>query len=325
MMDVTYALILAACGLASFLMLLGLYELWRVYGSPRQKLLDQRVHQLFVNEQHDAHTDIVQRRTLSRFAVLDRYLGQVPGIQALDRFLVQANCPLDVSQSLLLAGALMAVSVAASRVLHGSALFMGLAMLATLGGGMYYLRYRAAQRIVAIENQLPDALDLMVRALQSGHAFVSALQITASESRAPMADELRKVFDEIQLGLGVPSALQHLASRIDSKEIRYFVVAVLIQNETGGNLADVLRKTATLIRERQKIAGVVRVLSAEGRISAWILSVMPFLLAFFLYLINPEFVSALWKDPMGLAMLGVSLGLMLLGIFWMSRMVRIKV
>ncbi len=325
MMDLTYALILAACGLASFLMLLGLYEVWRVYGSPRQKLLDQRVHQLFVNEQHDAHTDIVQRRTLSRFEVLDRYLGQVPGIQALDRFLVQANCPLDVSQSLLLAGVLMVVAGVASMVLHGSALFMGLAMLATLGGGMYYLRYRAAQRIVAIENQLPDALDLMVRALQSGHAFVSALQITASESRAPMADELRKVFDEIQLGLGVPSALQHLASRIDSKEIRYFVVAVLIQNETGGNLADVLRKTATLIRERQKIAGVVRVLSAEGRISAWILSVMPFLLAFFLYLINPEFVSALWKDPMGLAMLGVSLGLMLLGIFWMSRMVRIKV
>jgi len=325
MMDVTFALILAACGLASFLMLLGLYEVWRVYGSPRQKLLDQRVHQLFVNEQHDVHTDIVQRRTLSRFEVLDRYLGQVPGIQALDRFLVKANCPLDVSQSLLLAGVLMAVSGAASWVLQGSALFMGLVMLATWGGGMYYLRYRAAQRIVAIENQLPDALDLMVRALQSGHAFVSALQITASESRAPMADELRKVFDEIQLGLGVPSALQHLASRIDSKEIRYFVVAVLIQNETGGNLADVLRKTASLIRERQKIAGVVRVLSAEGRISAWILSVMPFLLAFFLYLINPEFVSALWKDPMGLAMLGVSLGLMLLGIFWMSRMVRIKV
>jgi tight adherence protein B len=80
-----------------------------------------------------------------------------------------------------------------------------------------------------------------------------------------------------------------------------------------------------LIRERQKIAGVVRVLSAEGRISAWILSVMPFLLAFLLHLINPEFVSALWKDPMGLAMLGVSLGLMLVGIFWMSRLVQIKV
>jgi tight adherence protein B len=80
-----------------------------------------------------------------------------------------------------------------------------------------------------------------------------------------------------------------------------------------------------LIRERQKIAGVVRVLSAEGRISAWILSVMPFLLAFFLYLINPKFISALWKDPMGLTMLGVSLSLMLVGVFWMSRLVQIKV
>jgi tight adherence protein B len=99
----------------------------------------------------------------------------------------------------------------------------------------------------------------------------------------------------------------------------------LIQNETGGNLAEVLRKTAALIRERQKIDGVVRVLSAEGRISAWILSLMPFVLAFFLYFINSDFISVLWKNPMGLTMLGVSLCLMLAGVFWMSRLVQIRV
>lgn len=140
-----------------------------------------------------------------------------------------------------------------------------------------------------------------------------------------MAVELRKVFDEINLGMSVQLAMGHLASRIQSKEIGHFVVAVLIQNETGGNLADVLRKTATLIRERQKMAGVVRVLSAEGRISAWILSVMPFLLAFALYLINPEFISVLWKEQIGRVMLGISSGLMLAGVFWMSRLVQIKV
>jgi tight adherence protein B len=325
MMAITFWLILAACGVSSFLLLLGLYEAWRVYWSPRQKLLDERVHQLFRDEQSKVHTEILQRRSLSRIGALDRYLAQVPGMAVFERLLLRADWPLNVSQSILLCSLLMTVSGVAGLVLQFPVPVTGFLMLATLGGAVYYLRYRGVKRIVAIENQLPDALDLMVRALQSGHAFISALQIAASESRAPIAPELRKVFDEINLGMGVQSAMEHLASRIASKEIRYFVVAVLIQNETGGNLADVLRKTATLIRERQKIAGVVRVLSAEGRISAWILSVMPFLLAFLLYIINPEFISALWSDPMGLAMLTISLSLMLVGIFWMSRLVQIKV
>jgi tight adherence protein B len=202
---------------------------------------------------------------------------------------------------------------------------IALLMVIVLGGVFYYLKLQCVNRVKIIEKQLPDALDLMVRAQQSGHSFISALQITASESLAPIGLELQKVFDEINLGIGVQTAMTHLASRIDSKEIRYFVVAVLIQNETGGNLAEVLRKTAALIRERQKIVGVVRVLSAEGRISAWILSLLPFVLAFLLYFINPDFISVLWKNPIGLNMLGLSLCLMLAGVFWMSRLVQIRV
>jgi tight adherence protein B len=324
MMDWIYGLILGACGVASFLLLMGLYEAWRIYWSPRQKLLGRRMQQLFNQEQH-VQTPILRRRDLSRFPILDRWLSQVPGIQSVDRFLRQADLSMDVSQGLMLGVLLLMLSGLVGMVLHIPATLTGLLMVTTLACAIYYLKVRGVQRIVKIEKQLPDALDLMVRAQQSGHAFISALQITATESRAPISVELRKVFDEINLGMSVQSAMNHLAARIDSKEIRYFVVAVLIQNETGGNLADVLRKTANLIRERQKIAGVVRVLSAEGRISAWILSVMPFLLAFLLYLINPDFISALWKDEMGLVMLGVSFGLMLVGVFWMSRLVQIKV
>jgi tight adherence protein B len=283
------------------------------------------MQQMFSQEQQHVQTPILRRRDLSRFPVLDRWLSQVPGIQRVDRFLHQADLSMDVSQSLMLGVLVLLTSGVAGMMLHLPAALTGLLMAVTLGGAIYYLNHRGVQRIATIEKQLPDALDLMVRTQQSGHAFISALQITATESRAPIALELRKVFDEINLGMSVPAAMNHLAARINSKEIHYFVVAVLIQNETGGNLADVLRKTATLIRERQKIAGVVRVLSAEGRISAWILSVMPFLLAFLLYMINPDFVSALWKNQMGLIMLSVSFGLMLVGVFWMSRLVQIKV
>ena len=324
-MQVAYVFILIATGVASFLLLLGLFEAWRSYWSPRQKLLDERLRQMLMNADLHVDSKLFKRRSLCRFFVLDRFLGRVPGIQALDHFLLQADWPLDVAQTLLMMISLLLFSAVLGVAMHLPVWVTALLMAVILGAVIYPLKLKYAKRVKIIEKQLPDALDLMVRAQQSGHAFISALQITASESHAPIGLELRKVFDEINLGMSVQTAMNHLASRINSHEIRYFVVAVLIQNETGGNLAEVLRKTAALIRERQKIDGVVRVLSAEGRISAWILSLMPFVLAFFLYFINSDFISVLWKNPMGLTMLGVSLCLMLAGVFWMSRLVQIKV
>ncbi len=324
-MQVAYGFILIATGVASFLLLLGLFEAWRSYWSPRQRLLDERLRQMLMNADLHVDSKLFKRRSLCRFVVLDRFLGRVPGIQVLDQFLFQADWPLDVAQTLLMMISLLLFSVVLGAAMHLPVWVTVLLMAVILGGVIYLLKFKYEKRVKIIEKQLPDALDLMVRAQQSGHAFISALQITASESHASIGLELRKVFDEINLGMSVQTAMNHLASRINSKEIRYFVVAVLIQNETGGNLAEVLRKTATLIRERQKIDGVVRVLSAEGRISAWILSLMPFVLAFLLYFINPDFISALWKNPMGLTMSGVSLCLMLTGIFWMSRLVQIRV
>ncbi len=321
MMQVAYVFILIATGDASFLLLLGLFEAWRSYWSPRQKLLDERLRQMLMNADLHVDSKLFKRRSLCRFFVLDRFLGRVPGIQALDHFLLQADWPLDVAQTLLMMISLLLFSAVLGVAMHLPVWVTALLMAVILGAVIYPLKLKYAKRVKIIEKQLPDALDLMVRAQQSGHAFISALQITASESHAPIGLELRKVFDEINLGMSVQTAMNHLASRINSHEIRYFVVAVLIQNETGGNLAEVLRKTAALIRERQKIDGVVRVLSAEGRISAWILSLMPFVLAFFLYFINSDFISVLWKNPMGLTMLGVSLCLMLTGVFWMSRLV----
>ena len=324
-MDILYWFVLGACGLASFLMLIGLYEAWGEYWHPRQRLLDQRIHQMLKIEQRHLPTPIVQTRSFSRFNFLDKLLRWLPGSQTFDKFLRQTDLSLDVSQVILVMLLLVVTGGLLGYILGLPASLTLLLMALLLASSIYFLKHQRTKRIEGIEKQLPDALDLMVRAQQSGHAFTSALQITAAESRPPISIELRKVFDEINLGMSMQTAMSNLAARVDSKEIRYFVVAVLIQSETGGNLAEVLKKTATLIRERQKIAGVVRVLSAEGRISAWILSLMPFLLAFLLYLINPKFISALWKAQMGLVMLGVSLGLMLVGVLWMSRLVHIKV
>jgi tight adherence protein B len=176
-----------------------------------------------------------------------------------------------------------------------------------------------------ISQALPDALDLMARSMQAGHAFTSALQVAAKDCPPPLSYELRAVFEEINFGISTAQALQALAVRVASEDVRYFVVAVVIQSETGGNLAEILKNTAHLIRERQKIAGIVRVLSAEGRISAVILSLLPFALAAGMSLLNPGFISRLWTDPMGLQLVYISLTLMAFGILWMWRLIKIRV
>jgi tight adherence protein B len=188
-----------------------------------------------------------------------------------------------------------------------------------------YLQHRRSRRMALIGQALPDALDLIARSMQAGHAFTSALHLAAKDSPAPLSLELRTVFEEINFGVGSAQALQALSVRVASDAVRYFVVAVVIQSETGGNLADILKNTANLIRERQKMAGVVRVLSAEGRISALVLSLLPFVLAAFMRLLNPGFISKLWTDPMGLQLVYVSLTLMAIGILWMWKMIQIRV
>jgi tight adherence protein B len=177
----------------------------------------------------------------------------------------------------------------------------------------------------AIEHQLPDALDLMARAMQAGHAFPSALLIVGQEGPQPIASEFRTTFDEINFGVSTEAALTGLSTRIKSSDLRLFVVAVIIQRQTGGNLSELLTSIAALMRERQKLVGSVRVLSAEGRISAWILGILPFALVAAISLINPEFIRPLWMDPAGIRLSVVAVALMGLGILWIWRTVNLRI
>jgi tight adherence protein B len=179
--------------------------------------------------------------------------------------------------------------------------------------------------VVHIESQLPDTLDLMSRAMQAGHAFSSALLIVGSDGTQPIKGEFQTTFDEINFGIPTNTALLHLTQRVASRDLRFFVVAVLIQLETGGNLTEILKSLAELIRDRQRIAGNVRVLSAEGRLSAWMLGLLPIVIAVLLSIINPEFIEVLWTDAMGIFMMQISVGLMVIGALWMWNMVRIRI
>ena len=167
--------------------------------------------------------------------------------------------------------------------------------------------------------------DVTRAALRAGHAFSSALKMVGDEMPEPVAGEFRITFDELNYGISLQDALQNMATRAPSDDLRYFVIAVLIQRETGGNLTELLDSISALIRARLKLMGTINVLSAEGRLSAWILGLLPFVLAVILNIINPKFMSVLWTDPLGLKLVWVMLVMMVIGIFWMRRVIRIHV
>jgi hypothetical protein len=146
---------------------------------------------------------------------------------------------------------------------------------------------------------LPDAIDLMGRALRAGHAFPTALKMVGDEMAEPVGAEFRTLFDETNYGVSMQNALLNLVARVPSTDLQYFVVAVLIQRETGGNLAELLDNISAIVRDRLKLMGQIRTLSAEGRLSAWILGLLPFATAALINLVNPGFMKVLWEDPIG--------------------------
>lgn len=325
MNDVMYWAMLALGGAATVFLILGVGLSWEHFMGPRKQRLSERWRAVSDDAAQIDAGRLIKKRYLSENPSLQAWLQQVPAVQGYDRFLQQTGLSITVMQSVAFAAASVLVG-AVLAVLLGLPLWLSwILMLSTVLLEVAYLRRLKKQRLIRIDQQLPDALDLMARALQAGHALSGALLIAAKESKQPIASELQTVFDEVNFGISVQVALPHLADRIASDNVRYFVVAALIQSETGGNLADILKSTAFLIRERQKIAGMVRVLSAEGRLSAVILSALPFAIAGLLSWVNPEFMAKLWTDPLGLKLLTGSLILAGVGIVWMRSLVSVRV
>jgi tight adherence protein B len=189
----------------------------------------------------------------------------------------------------------------------------------------FYLVLKKNRRMEKFEAQLPEAMELMARALKAGHAFSGALKMVVEEMDEPIAEEFNKTIGEINFGVDVPEALKNLSLRVDCQDLRFFVISVIIQRETGGNLAEILENIAHLIRERFKLHGRIRVLSAEGKFSAVVLIGLPFLVASIIAIINPEYIGTLLTDPIGNILVVVAVIMMFLGVAVMKRMIQIKV
>jgi tight adherence protein B len=230
------------------------------------------------------------------------------------------------------AGALVIWSVACFACVAGgvywrtgsAALSFGLGMVAAVGPSMIMLKKRRA-RLGAFEKNLPEALDLMVGALRAGHSLNSALGMVATEMTPPISTEFRKCFDEQTFGLDLRAALAGLTDRVPVQSVRIVVTALLIQKETGGNLAEVLEKAAEVSRQRFRLQRQIRVHTAQGRMTGWVLSLLPVALGVGLYLLNPKNMSVLWERPIGLKVLYGAIAMTVIGGLIIRKIVNVRV
>ena len=322
----TFYLFMILAFLAVVLFVEGAYLMWNAYKGPEARRIAERLQALAAGSGGGGEqASILKRRMLSEVPTFQRLVLGAPREQHLDRFLQQSGLQWTVTRLLLISLVTgCAAALAAGVYWPYWFVVIGIGISAAALPFIYVYRKRR-NRLRKIGVQLPDALDLISRALRAGHAFPSALQMVGEELPEPTGGEFRITHDEVNFGVSMQQALQNLSVRVPSTDLRYFVIAVLIQRETGGNLAEVLNNLSTLIRERLKLLMKVQVLSAEGRLSAWILSILPFALAGVINVINPGFMAVLWTDVMGTKMIVAALSMMAIGTLWMRKIIRIHV
>ncbi|MBU3719437.1 MAG: type II secretion system F family protein [Burkholderiaceae bacterium] len=262
---------------------------------------------------------------VSAISWLDQLIRTNPRIQGIQHAIARSGVRLYVDQVIAI-GTCLSVAIAAILWFFHSPwlLILPSAGLAFISPWLV-LRYRRRKRLQVIEEQLPDALDAISRAMQAGNSLAGALSTVGKESPDPLGRELRMVSDEINFGRSVKEGLAEFSLRLGSLDIRYFVLAVLIHSQTGGNLSSLLSGLATLIRERLRLKRRIRVLSAEGRLSGWVLTLLPFIAGFLVYLMNPDFMRILWATPAGMLLLQINAALMMVGLFWMWKIIHFRI
>jgi tight adherence protein B len=294
----------------------------------RQKRVRRRLGELSgdqVISESTGEASILRDDTLSSLPLLDELLKRFRVSQNLNSLLTQADVSMRVGTFLTIT--LLVAVLGAIVAYAGSGWWWMTAVGAVAVGSIpYFIIYRKKEnRRRMFERQFPDALDLMVGALRSGMAFTGALQVVSEESPDPVATEFRIVFEEHRLGLSLRESLEGMTTRIDSTELRLFVTAVLIQKDTGGNLAEILEGTAYVIRDRFRILGDVRTITAQARLSGLILTILPLVMAAALLVLVPDYMKTLITDPVGPYLIAAAVFMQVLGFLIIRKIVNIKV
>jgi len=262
---------------------------------------------------------------LSSMPQLDSMLTQMGRITApLQRDITQAGMKITVGALLLAAACLALLGFFVVKVFLFHTLLAAGVGFALFFVPFMYVRHKKSQRLKKFEEQFPEAIDLIARALRAGHAFTTGLAMTAEEIPAPVGEEFKLLYDRQNFGMPLPEAMRAFAARIPLIDARFFVTAVLTQRETGGNLGEVLDNLSTVIRERFKVKRQVRVLTAHGRITGWILAALPPCLAAAMFVVSPQQMMILTEDTLGVQMIIAGLTLQVIGTLIIRKLVNIR-
>ena len=316
-------LVFTTCMFAVF----GAYLLATRQSEAKRRRLQQRLAEALLYTKHtdDAEIQLARSELMSEIPLLNRMLVRVQIATRLRRMLDQADLHITVSRLVMLALLAGLMAGLAVSMLTISTVVVICAGIAAASVPFVHVAYRRRRRLNAFLEHLPDALDLMSRALQAGHAFAESLHMIATEMPEPVATEFRKTYEEQNLGLSLKLALENLAERVPLLDLRLCVTAIMIQRETGGNLAEILEKVAYTIRERFRILEDLKTLTTSSRMSAWILCGLPVFVALAVTVMNPEYMNVLWRDPRGHNLLFAAAFMQLTGMLIIRKILRIKI
>ncbi len=269
--------------------------------------------------------ELLRDELLSGVPMLNRLMLRWSGATRLRRLLEQAGMQLKPGKFVLITGVLALGSYLIVLQLSRSSLLAAVLGIAAGFVPIAVVIFKRQRRLRQFERHFPEAIDLLSRAVRAGHAFSTGMEMIGKELPEPVAGEFRRTFEEQNLGLPLREALFNLTERMPLIDVRFFVTALLIQKETGGNLAEILDNLAATIRERFKILGEVRIRTAQGRLSAGILIALPPMMLLLLRSVNPDYVKVLFEDTMGLIMMTIAVTLQIIGSVILWKIVHIEV
>jgi tight adherence protein B len=257
-----------------------------------------------------------------RESILEAITSRIPNLQ---RFFEQADAHIKPSQLLLISAGLGVLGMTGSWLARVPWVFVPVAGVLMFLVPWGWLWNKRRVRLKTFASQLPDALELVARALRAGHALGAGMHVVAEEMPSPIADEFGRVYEEQNLGISLEDAMRNMTERVPNLDLRFFVTSVAIQRQTGGDLAEILDKIGYVIRERYRILGQVKALTAEGRLSGVVLIALPFVLFLVMLHLKPDYVQALWTDRDGIKMSLWALFMQVLGAAVIKKIVDIKV
>jgi tight adherence protein B len=311
----------------ALVLVLGAY-LAATHGSDaKRKRLQKRLSEALLHSAHTEDVEVVLARNelMSEIPVLNQVMLRIQTALHLKRLLDQADLHITPSRLIMfsvMAGILAALAVSILSI-SLPLIIMGGVAAASLP--FVHVWWKRKKRFDSFLELLPDALELMSRALGAGHAFSESLLMVSQEMPEPIGGEFRKTYEEQNLGLSLKLALENLTERIPLLDLRMCVTAVLIQRETGGNLGEILEKVAYTIRERFRIMGDLKTLTTSSRLSAWLLCGLPIFVACAVTYMNPDYMAVLWKDPRGHYLIAAALFMQVTGMLIVKKILNIKI